>query len=156
MKLAEGLALRADAAHRVEQLRSRIAGSARYQEGEEPPEDATALLAEAGAALDELQILIRRINRTNAAAEIGADGTITDALARRDVLRLRHAVVTTAADAAAGNSHGGIGRQLRSELKMLASLPVAELRAQADEIARELRELDIRIQRANWEVDLLD
>jgi len=156
MKLAEGLALRADAARRVEQLRSRIAGSARYQEGEEPPEDATALLAEAGAALDELQILIRRINRTNAAAEIGADGTITDALARRDVLRLRHAVVTTAADAAAGNSHGGIGRQLRSELKMLASLPVAELRAQADEIARELRELDIRIQRANWEVDLLD
>jgi hypothetical protein len=25
-----------------------------------------------------------------------------------------------------------------------------------DEIARELRELDIRIQRSNWEVDLLD
>jgi hypothetical protein len=156
MKLAEGLALRADAARRVEQLRSRIAGSARYQEGEEPPEDAASLLAQAGAALDELQILIRRINRTNAAAQIGADGTITDALARRDVLRLRHAVVTTAADAAAGNSHGGIGRQLRSELKMLAALPVAELRAQADEIARELRELDVRIQRANWEVDLLD
>jgi len=156
MKLAEGLALRADAARRVEQLRSRIAGSARYQEGEEPPEDAAALLAEAGAALDELQILIRRINRTNAAAQIGADGTITDALARRDVLRLRHALVTTAADAAAGNSHGGIARQLRSELKMLAALPVAELRAQADEIARELRELDVRIQRANWEVDLLD
>jgi len=82
MKLAEGLALRADAARRVEQLRSRIAGSARYQEGEEPPEDAAALLAEAGAALDQLQILIRRINRTNAAAQIGADGTITDALAR--------------------------------------------------------------------------
>ena len=121
MRLAEGLALRADAARRVEQLRSRIAGSARYQEGEEPPEDAAALLAEAGAALDELQILIRRINRTNAAAQIGADGTITDALARRDVLRLRHALVTTAADAAAGNSHGGIARQRRSELKMLAA-----------------------------------
>jgi hypothetical protein len=39
---------------------------------------------------------------------------------------------------------------------MLAALPVAQLRAQADEIARELRELDIRIQRSNWEVDLLD
>lgn len=39
---------------------------------------------------------------------------------------------------------------------MLAALPVAELRDQADEIARELRELDIRIQRSNWEVDLLD
>jgi hypothetical protein len=156
VKLAEGLALRADAARRVEQLRSRIVGSARYQEGEEPPEDAAVLLAEAGAALDELEILIRRINRTNAAAQIGAAGTITDALARRDVLRLRHALLTAAADAAAGRSQGAIGRQLRSELKMLAALPVAELRAQADQIARELRELDVRIQRSNWEVDLLD
>ncbi len=157
MKLAEALSLRADTARRVEQLRARIVASARYQEGEEPPEDAPALLIEAGAALDELEVLIRRINRTNAAAEIGADGTITDALARRDVLRLRHSVVSAAADAAAGRSHaGGMGRQLRSELKMLAALPVAQLRAQADGIARELRELDVRVQRSNWEVDLLD
>jgi hypothetical protein len=156
MKLAEGLALRADAVRRVQQLRARIVASARYQEGEEPPEDASALLAEAGRALTELEMLIRRINRTNAAAGIGADGTITDALARRDVLRLRHAVVTAAADAAAGRSQGPAGRQLRSELKMLAALPVAQLRAQADDLARELRELDVSIQRSNWEVDLLD
>jgi hypothetical protein len=133
-----------------------IVASARYQEGEEPPEDASALLAEAESALSELETLIRRINRTNAAARIGSDGTVTDALARRDVLRLRHAVRTAAADAAAGRSQGPIGRQLRSELKMLAALPVAQLRAQADDLARELRELDIRIQRSNWEVDLLD
>jgi hypothetical protein len=156
MKLAEGLALRADAARRVEQLRARLVASARYQEGEEPPEDAAALLTEAGGVLDDLETLIRRINRTNAVAQIGADGTITDALARRDTLRLRHAVVTAAADAAAGPSQGGYGRQLRSELKMLSALPVAQLHAQADEIARDLRELDVRIQRSNWEVDLLD
>ena len=157
MKLAEGLALRADLARRMEQLRARIVASARYQEGEEPPEDASALLAEADAALDDLEVLIRRINRTNAVARIGADGTLTDALARRDVLRLRHGMVTAAADAAAGRSQaGGIGRQLRSELKMLAALPVAQLRAQADGISRELRDLDVRIQRSNWEVDLLD
>jgi hypothetical protein len=156
MKLAEGLALRADATRRVERLRARIVASARYQEGEEPPEDAAALLDEAGAALDELETLIQRVNRTNAAAQIGDDGTLTDALARRDVLRLRHALLTAAADAAAGRSQGGVARQLRSELKMLAALPVAQLRSQADEIARELRDLDVRIQRYNWEVDLLD
>jgi hypothetical protein len=39
---------------------------------------------------------------------------------------------------------------------MLSALPVAELRGQADELARELRELDVRIQRSNWEVELLD
>jgi hypothetical protein len=156
MKLGEGLALRADVTRRVERLRARIVASARYQEGEEPPEDAAALLAEAASALDELETLIRRINRTNAAAYVGDDGTLTDALAHRDVLRLRHAVVSAAPDAAAGRSQGGIVRQLRSELKMLAALPVGQLRSQADEIARELRELDVRIQRSNWEVDLLD
>jgi hypothetical protein len=102
--------------------------------------------------------LIRRINRTNSAAVIGdgGGGTLTDALARRDVLRLRHALVTAAADAAAGRDQRGMARQLRSELKMLSALPVGELRAQADVLAREIREIDVRIQRANWEIDLLE
>ncbi|GJO14784.1 hypothetical protein NJB1907f44_26420 [Mycobacterium marinum] len=156
MKLAEALSLRANAARRVEQLRTRIVGNARYQEGEEPAEDAAALLAEAGETLDEYETLIRRINRTNAATAIGADGTLTDALARRDALRLRHYVLTAAVDAAAGSNQPTYSRQLRSELKMLPALPVAELRAQADELARELRELDVRIQQSNWEVELLD
>jgi hypothetical protein len=156
VKLAEALSLRATATRRIEQLRTRIVSNARYQEGEEPAEDAAALLTEAGEVLGEYETLIRRINRTNAATAIGADGTLTDALARRDALRLRHYVVTAAADAAAGNNQPGYSRQLRSELKMLSALPVAELRAQADELARELRELDVRIQRSNWEVDLLD
>lgn len=156
VKLAEALAERAEATRRVDQLRARVVDSARYQEGETPAEDAAQLLAEAGEVLDTLETLIRRINRTNAAVEVGPDGTLTDALARRDVLRLRHSVVTAAADAAAGKGERGYGRQLRSELLMLSALPVAELRGQADALAREIREIDVRIQRANWEVDLLD
>jgi hypothetical protein len=137
MKLAEALSLRANAVRRIEQLRSRIVSNARFQEGEEPAEDAVALLAEAGEVLSEYEMLIRRINRTNAATEIGADDTLTDALARRDALRLRHSVLTAAADAAAGTNQPGYARQLRSELKMLSALPVAELRARADDVARE-------------------
>jgi hypothetical protein len=156
VKLAEALSLRADSVRRIERLRSRIVSNARFQEGEDPAEDAAALLAEADEVLDGYETLIRRINRTNAATSIGTDGTLTDALARRDALRARHSVVTAAADAAAGTSQPGYARQLRSELKMLSALPVAELRARADDLARELRELDVRIQRFNWEVDLLD
>ncbi|MCV7235264.1 DIP1984 family protein [Mycobacterium branderi] len=156
MKLAEALAMRADSVRRIEQLRSRIVANARFQEGEDPAEDAAALLVEANEVLDVYETLIRRINRTNAATAIGADGTLTDALARRDALRLRHSVVTAAADAAVGNNQPGYARQLRSELKMLPALPVSELRARADELAREWRDLDVRIQRANWEVELLD
>jgi hypothetical protein len=156
VKLAEALSLRANAHRRIEQLRTRIANNARYQEGEEPSEDAAALLTEADETLREFEALIGRINRTNAATTMEVDGTLTDALARRDVLRLRHHVLTTAADAAAGASHSGYARQLRSELKMFSALPVADLRASADQVARELRELDVRIQRTNWEVDLHD
>jgi hypothetical protein len=156
VKLAEALSLRANVHRRVEQLRTRIANNARYQEGEEPSEDAGALLVEADEALREFEELIRRVNRTNAATAMEVDGTLTDALARRDVLRLRHHVLTTAADAAAGTNQHAYSRQLRSELKMFSALPVGDLRARADQVARELRELDVRIQRTNWEVDLLD
>ena len=51
MKLAEALTARADLQRRIEQLRARITANARYQEGEEPAEDAAALLGEAEADL---------------------------------------------------------------------------------------------------------
>jgi hypothetical protein len=137
-------------------LRARVVGSARYQEGEEPAENAAEVLAEAGEVLDELERLIRQINRTNSAALLEGGGTLTDALARRDVLRLRHSVMTAAADAAAGRDQRGAVRQLRSELRILSALPVAELRARADVMAKEIREVDTLIQRNNWEIDLIE
>jgi hypothetical protein len=158
MKLAEALSLRANAVRRIEQLRVRVVGNARFQEGEEPAEDAAALLVEIDSALGDYESLIRRINRTNAASSAGVDGTLTDALGRRDALRLRYHVLSTAADAAAGAGANqyGYSRQLRSELKMLSALSVGDLRSQADQVAQELRELDVRIQKANWEIELLD
>lgn len=169
MRLAEALAERAAASRRVEQLRARIVASARHQEGETPAEDAQRLLTAASSTLDDLEDLIRRVNRTNAATPLVGDGsgdggdddgggdTLTDALARRDVMRLRHAVITAAADAAAGKEQRGYAvRQLRSELRMLAALPVAALRQEADLLARQIRELDVRIQRTNWAVELLE
>lgn len=155
MKLAEALALRGAAMRGVEQLRARIVDNARHQEGEVPAEDAAALLTELDRTLDDLEDLIRRINRTNAHTALGG-GTITDALARRDVLRMRHGAITAAADAAAGREDRGYGRQLRSELVHVAALPVAELRGTTDELARRIREVDTEIQRTNWEVDLLE
>jgi hypothetical protein len=149
MKLAEALTARADLQRRIEQLRARITANARYQEGEEPAEGAAALLVEADAALVQLRDLIRRINATNATLELGADGTMTDALAARDVLRLRHSLLADAAAAASGANDQFL-RQMRSELRQISALPVAELRSRADAVAQELRELDNRIQQANW------
>jgi hypothetical protein len=156
MKLAEALALRSDASKRFERLRGRAQGNARYQEGESPVEDAAELVAEAGRVLDELEGLIRRINRTNAMTVLDDQMTLTDALARRDVLRLRHSLCASVADAASGRADSGSFRQMRSELRYLPAVSVSELRAAADVIAKQHRELDIKIQRVNWEVDLAD
>lgn len=71
------------------------------------------------------------------------------------MLKLRHGIITAAADAAAGRERGW-NRQLRSELTFISALPVADLRTQADDVARQIRELDIDIQRTNWEVDVLE
>ena len=156
MKLAEALAMRSDARKRFEQLRTRAQANARYQEGEPPAEDAPALLAEADRVLAELEDLIRRINRTNAATVLDGQMTVTDAIARRDVLRWRHALYTSVADAGSGGSGPGMIRQMRSELRYVSAVTVSELRTAADEVAREHRELDVRIQQANWETDLMD
>ncbi|WP_251858237.1 DIP1984 family protein [Herbiconiux sp. L3-i23] len=152
MRLAEALMERGDLQKRIEQLRARIAANARYQEGEEPGEDAAALLLEAIAAVDALGVLVARINATNAITRGASDLTVTDLLASRDTLRMQHSLLTSAADAATGAS--GF-RQLRSELRTVSALPAGELRLRADEVAKRLREVDSEIQRINWEADLL-
>jgi hypothetical protein len=156
MKLAEALAQRSDAVRKIEQLRSRIAGSATFQEGETPAEDPVALLREADAAVTALEGLMRRINQTNATATLEGGVTLTAALARRDALRMRHSTVTKAADAASRGGSQGWGRQLRSELATVSALDVPALRSQADGIARELRALDLKLQEADWKVELAE
>ncbi|HET7488593.1 MAG TPA: DIP1984 family protein [Acidimicrobiales bacterium] len=160
MKLAEALSLRSDAQKRLAQLVARAAASARYQEGEHPAEDANALLAQARVLVDEAEDLVRRVNRTNAATELEPGFTITDAIARRDALAQRRRLVTAVADAAAGQHEPGTAmwaaRQLRSELRQVTDVPVADLRREADDLARQHRELDVRIQEANWAVELAE
>jgi len=39
---------------------------------------------------------------------------------------------------------------------MLSALPVARLRSQADDLARQVREIDVLIQPSNWQFDLLE
>lgn len=157
MKLAEALAERAELIKHAEHLKVRILANARHQDGETPAENASNLLSELTTALDRLEVLIRRINRTNSAATV-RDGTVTDALASRDILRMKHKAFSAAADAASGRERDQRygPRQLRSELIYVAALPVSELRAAADDIAHQIRLVDLDIQRVNWEYDLID
>lgn len=159
MKLADALSRRSDAQKRYQQLKARATAVAVYQEGEEPAEDAAALLEQADAALADLERLIRDINRTNAAARLADGRTITDAIAERDVLRLRHRLYTEVADAASGTGDQYSQpwmRQMRSELRNVSAVDVGALRHRADDTAVAYRELDVTIQEANWSTELLE
>jgi Family of unknown function (DUF6847) len=73
MKLAEALLLRADRNRTLAELKQRIQVSARYHEGENPPEDARDLVSVASTVLDELEGLIRDVpTRTRNSAKSGA------------------------------------------------------------------------------------
>jgi hypothetical protein len=165
VKLAEALLLRADRKRTFEQLKARAQAMSRFQEGEEPPENANELLARAEGVLAELETLIRQVNKTNSLTTMPDGRTLTSALAERDVLRLRHGLLSGVADAASGQVSGPgpqarmvgmVARQMRSELKFVAAVPVTTLRERATETARQHRELDGQIQQVNWTVDLVE
>lgn len=150
MKLAEALARRAELKARFDELSKRAAGSARIQEGDTPAEDPAELLAEADRVADEFERLIRQINATNLATEVVPGMTMTDALAQRDVLRMRRRIRVSVADAGVPIAD----RWTRSEIKMVPTVGVRELRREADTMAAELRELDTRMQEVNWTAEL--
>lgn len=151
MKLAEALAERAALSTRLSQLAQRAAQHARVQEGEPPVEDPTALLAEHDRVAAQLTELIARINRTNLQATLADGTTLTDALAQRDVLRLRVQAYTSTADAGAARAD----RYSQSEIRYVAAIDVAAVRSRADALSQQWRELDVRIQEANWQSDLI-
>jgi len=150
MKLAEALILRADYQKRMAQLQDRLLRNAQVQEGEAPAENPASLLRELEKVADDLTRLIQRINATNAASELEADMTLSDALAVRDVLKSKHGAYSDLAQAATVSQD----RYSKSEVKFLSAVNVSEVQARADDIARQLRELDMRIQEANWRIVL--
>jgi hypothetical protein len=150
MKLAEALILRADCKKRLEQLKARVVRNAKVQEGDRPAEEPQALLAEAERVARELADLVKRINRTNSATVFGDGLNLSDALAERDVLAARHRLYNELAQAASVSED----RYSRSEIKYVSAVNVADAQKRADDLAREYRTLDARIQELNWQAEL--
>lgn len=151
MKLGEALILRADLQKRIEQLRERLQASVLVQEGEQPPEDPQALLLELDRLSAQLADLILRINRTNLSALLPDGTSVTDALAQRDVLKLRVGVLKGAVDA---TNHVAM-RFRPTEIRRVPTIDVRALRREIDTLAQQHRTLDTTIQSTNWATDLL-
>lgn len=151
MKLAEALQERADLNRRVEQLRYRLNNNVLVQEGEKPLEDPAALLEELESSFTRLEWLIARINLTNCAVKVEGR-SLTELIARRDVLSLRAEAYRRLVEEASQNTH----RATRTEIKILSAVDVPALQRQADDASRELRLLDNTLQATNWTADLME
>jgi hypothetical protein len=152
MKLAEALVERKAAQEKLKELNERLQRVALIQEGEQPAEDPTLLLAEVDAVAERLERLILAINRSNSQAALADGRTLTAAIARRDVLRMRQGVIDALLRSAAGQHF----RTRGAEIKFVTTVAVPDLQRRRDQLAQEYRELDTAIQAANWTVDLIE
>lgn len=146
MKLAEALALRADYQKRLAQLRTRLSQSSKVQEGEDPPEDPRALMEEYEQISSDLADLVRKINTVNSTEELESGKTMAAALAEREHLIRQQNMLRNVIEEA-----GGVQlRYSNSEIKTIPTVNVRELQKQVDELAKQHRELDTKIQERNW------
>lgn len=149
MKLAQALQERADLNRRIQQLETRLINNAQVQEGEKPAEDPVALLSELDACIARLEELMERINRTNCSTKVEGE-TLTALIARKDCLALKLKHYRNFAQQASCLAQ----RATRSEIKIFSTVNVPELQKQIDQMAKELRLTDNKLQQANWAADL--
>ncbi len=151
MKLAEALQERADLNRRIESLRVRLNTNAIVQEGEKSPEDPQQLLAELNRCTVRLEDLIKKINITNCFTIV--DGTsITAMIAKKDVLTTKISIYRDFLGCASNVAQ----RAKRTEIKLISTVDVAALQKEIDDMSRELRIIDNKIQAANWSTDYPD
>lgn len=152
MKLAEALIMRADLHKRIAQVKRRLVENVRVQEGDDPPFQPEALLAELDGMYNTYERLIRQINATNIQTVFDGDVTLTDALAERDVLAMRRNTYQEAMKAAVVRQD----RFMRTELRYQTTIDLVEYQQRYDELARRYRQLDTRIQELNWGTELIE
>jgi len=172
MLLAEALAAKKDALTEATSLRERLAAAAvRYEDQDAATEDPAELGAKLDDALDRLESLTVRINRTNNAARLAFDGrelSIMEAVALRDRLTLEAKIRRTVVEAIEEGLETKPGskapayygqqqaRRSKDDVRKVVTIDFKEARAAADSLSERVRRLDIALQQQNWTVELVD
>ncbi|OUZ23441.1 hypothetical protein A5867_001125 [Enterococcus sp. 6D12_DIV0197] len=150
MKLAEALLLRRDLNNRLFQLRNEISSSVLVQEGDTLDRSITELFKEYDEINQQYSELVVAINRKNATASLADSALLLmEALEQREQLRRKHALLTQALDETKAAPRMG-----RNEIRLVRTIDTKTLTKQLNATAKQLRELDGKIQQTNWLVDL--
>lgn len=151
MKLAEALKLRADLKTRLGQIEYRLNNNAKVQEGEEPSEDPIALLGEMNRISEQLIDLVYRINKTNVET-VSKDGeSLASLIAKREVMIKKASIMRSFLNEASSL----VNRHAATEIKIVSTVDVKELRRTCDSFAEQARLIDNTIQELNWTTELI-
>ncbi len=150
MKLAEALIQRSEYQKKIDNLQQRIIANLKVQEKEKPHENPEILLAESARLNEEMNTLIKRINRKNSEVKFDENRTLADALADRDMLIKKRRTLMSIVDSASQKDY----RLTHAEIKMYVTLDISDIQKQIDNISMQYRELDTLIQGKNWTIDL--
>ena len=151
MKLANALSQRSELQERIRQLEYRLQNNAKVQEGETPAEDPRELLRELEEDYAKLEQFIAAINRTNGGTLV--DGVpLSNLLARRDCWKKKLQGLRDFLDRASELA----SRRTVGEIKLRSAVNVREMQKELDRQSKALRELDEKIQEANWTTELME
>ena len=148
MKLAEALLLRADLMKKIEHLQNRITPVLIVSDDKLPQEDPDKLMAQLRKAIQDLETLIIRINKTNNETYIEGEGFLMEALAKRDSLKILSEKLRYIRYAAQINNSG--------DKNLKTTMDIKNLQIEMDQTGRAFREIDSKIQEINWLTELID
>ena len=95
--------------------------------------------------------LIARINLTNSQMKVNGE-PLTELIAKKDTLSLKIQAYKEIVSVASQTAY----RARNTEIKIKPAITVTEWQAQIDNMARELRLLDNKLQESNWNIDLME
>lgn len=150
MKLAAALSERASLQVRLFEIQKRLNANAKVQEGDTPAENPVELIAEKDRILDELENLVTRINLTNSRTEFNGI-TITELISKRDRMKSDIRIMRTFLNIASEK----VNRFTKTEIIIKSTVDIAEYQKKVDSLAKELRQIDEKIQELNWTTELI-
>lgn len=151
MKLSEALIIRSDLQKRLEQIKSRLLANAKVQEGDTTNEDPVEILAELDQTLRDLSEIITKINLTNSQV-IDGEKTMTQLLADREALVIKIKIYQDFL----ATARSKIDRYSNKEIKIFSAVDVKKEQNKLDELSKNLRILDVKIQSLNWQTDIVE
>lgn len=158
MRLAEALMLRAELKNEADELFKRIEENAFYKQDETPMEDAKELFRKMEDVLLEIKVLEEKIWRTNMNTLCQGKKTIYDLLRERDYL-IKIVYRKNRVIAMHKSDYQNKMYYLKDEssvIKKVFAFDIKTLIKERDEAAKKCKEINLMIQRKNWEVDLME